>query len=116
MELVHSRVEERIAILSIENPPFNALSTTVVERLRVAAVQAIEDFGADAVVLIGAERTFIAGTDITQLQGLAKKGAVRSNLPQILLEIEDAPKPVAAAIHGNVLGGAGRILLVHAAT
>jgi 3-hydroxyacyl-CoA dehydrogenase len=111
MELVHYRIEDRIAILTIENPPVNALSLAVQESLRAAAARAINDSDVEAVVLVGAGNTFIAGADIKQLERMARDGAVRSILPQVVREIEAAPKPFVAAIHGNAFGGGLEVAL-----
>src|ERR1700730_9637201 len=111
MELVHYRIEDRIAILTIGNPPVKALSVAVKESLRKVAVRAMNDSDVDAVILIGAGATFIAGADIKQLERMARDGAVRSILPQVVREIEAAPKPFIAAIHGNAFGGGLEVAL-----
>ena len=111
MELVHYRIEDRIAILTIDNPPVNALSPAVQESLRDAAARAMNDSEVDAVILLGAGGTFIAGADIKQLERMARDGAVRSILPQVVREIEAAPKPFVAAIHGNAFGGGLEVAL-----
>ncbi len=111
MERVNYRIEDRIAILTIENPPVNALSAAVQESLRDAAARALYDSDVDAAVIIGSGNTFVAGADIKQLERMARDGVVRSILPQILMEIEAARKPFVAAIHGNALGGGLEIAL-----
>jgi 3-hydroxyacyl-CoA dehydrogenase len=111
MERVQYQIEDRIAILTIENPPVNALSAAVQESLRDAAARAMRDPEVDAVVVMGAGNTFVAGADIKQLERMAKDGVVRSLLPQILFEIEAAPKPFVAAIHGNAFGGGLEVAL-----
>src|SRR4051812_24827128 len=105
MERAHYYLEDRVAVLTIENPPVNALSVAVQEQLRDAVARAAEDSGVDAIVLIGAGNTFIAGADIKNLARMAKDGAVRSLLPRLLLDLEASTKPVIAAIHGNAFGG-----------
>jgi len=105
MEPVDYRVEDRVAILTIQNPPVNALSPAVQESLREASLRAIDDCHADAIVVIGSGNIFVAGADIKQLERMAHDGMVESILPELLLAIEAAPKPVVAAIHGNALGG-----------
>jgi 3-hydroxyacyl-CoA dehydrogenase len=111
MELVHYRIEDRIAILTIDNPPVNALSATVQVSLRDAVARSMNDSEVDAVILLGAGNTFIAGADIKQLERMARDGAVRSILPQVVREIEAAPKPFIAAIHGNAFGGGLEVAL-----
>ena len=111
MELVHFRIEDRIAIVTVENPPVNALSAKVQESLRDAIGRAVQDSDVDAAVIVGAGNTFIAGADIRQLERMARDGAVQSILPQTLIEIEAAPKPFVAAIHGNAFGGGLEVAL-----
>jgi 3-hydroxyacyl-CoA dehydrogenase len=111
MELVHYRIEDRLAILTIENPPVNALSVAVQERLREAAARAMNDSEVDAVILLGAGDTFIAGADIKHLERMARDGAVQSILPLVVREIEAAAKPYVAAIHGNAFGGGLEVAL-----
>lgn len=105
MSAVEYRIEGRIAVLTIENPPVNALSAEVLESLRSAVGRAIGDSSVDAAVLIGAGNTFVAGADIKNLEGMARKGKVHSGLPQLISSIEMAPKPFIAALHGNAFGG-----------
>lgn len=95
-----------VAVITIDNPPVNALSSAVVAGLISAVDQAIKDPNIKAVVLIGAGATFVAGADIAEF---AKK--VSGEIPvgdgwdSLLLPIEDCPKPVVAAIHGAAFGG-----------
>ena len=107
-ELVHYEVRDRVAIITIDNPPVNALSPGVPEGISDAVARAGDDPAADAIVLIGAGTTFIAGADInvfntlkTREQSLERSEAVHARL----LRIEDTPKPIVAAIHGHALGG-----------
>ena len=111
MERVEYRVEDRVAILTIENPPMNALSAAVQESLRQSVARAMGDAEVDAVVFIGAGNTFVAGADIKQLERLSNDGVVQSILPQIIRDIEGAPKHIVAAIDGSALGGVLEIAL-----
>ena len=111
MERVQYEVQDRIAILTIENPPVNALSAVVQENLREGLGRAINDSDADAIVIVGASGTFVAGADIKQLERMANEGRVYSILPEVLNQIEGAPKPVIAAIHGNAFGGGCELAL-----
>ena len=106
-ELVSLTKDGEVAIITINNPPVNALSPGVPEGIRESIKDATEDPAVKAVVLIGGGRTFIAGADIREFgkmtSGEKKRDAV--GLLPLLLEIEDCPKPTIAAIHGTAFGG-----------
>ena len=56
----------RVAVLTVNNPPVNALSQHVRQGLRDGMKQAIADAAVQAIVIVCAGRTFIAGADITE--------------------------------------------------
>jgi 3-hydroxyacyl-CoA dehydrogenase len=90
-----------VAVLTIDNPPVNALSHA--ERLGIKAGldAAIPDPAVKAIVLICAGRTFVAGADITEFGKPMKE----PGLAALIETIENSPKPVIAAMHGTALGG-----------
>ena len=107
-DLIRYEVRDRIAVITIDNPPVNAMGTGVLEGIDDAVKRGVADEGVDAMVLIGAGTTFIAGADIrifgtlkTREQSLARSEGTHARLKRI----ESAAKPVVAAIHGNALGG-----------
>src|SRR6516165_8856496 len=105
-ELVMVTRDGDVGVLSINNPPVNALSPGVPEGI-VAGVEAFQkDPTIRAIVLIGGGRTFIAGADIKEF-GKITSGQKRPDigLQTLLLTLEDCPKPVVAAIHGTAFGG-----------
>jgi 3-hydroxyacyl-CoA dehydrogenase len=96
-----------VAIITINNPPVNALSPGVVEGLSKAVEQVSADESVRAVVLVGSGRTFVSGGDINEFVKFTsgKKQRDGSILLQVLLRIENCNKPMVVAIHGNALGG-----------
>jgi 3-hydroxyacyl-CoA dehydrogenase len=107
-DLVRYEINDRVAVLTIDNPPVNALSPDVWDGIDQAVARADADPAADAMVLIGAGTTFIAGADIKVFDTLktAEASFSRSATTHALLKrMEDAGKPLVAAIHGNALGG-----------
>jgi len=96
---------EGVAIITINNPPVNALSHGVPEGLETAIHAANADPGVHAIVVIGGGRTFVAGADINELEKAAYGQAELPDLHPALNMIEASPKPVVMAIHGTALGG-----------
>src|SRR5690554_5392909 len=90
-----------IAVLTTDSPPVNALSLAVRQRLYQSIEQLMADDSVNAIVLICEGRTFFAGADIRELGS----PPVSPRISEINALIEDSPKPVIAAIHGNALGG-----------
>ncbi len=105
-ELVKYSRDGEILIITIDNPPVNALSPGVPEGIAAGIEQAQSDESIKAVVVIGGGRTFIAGADIKEF-GKITSGAKKREigLNPILAKIEDCSKPVVMAIHGTALGG-----------
>jgi 3-hydroxyacyl-CoA dehydrogenase len=103
--LVKITKDNDIAIITIDNPPVNALSPGVPEGIGAAIDEINSDPSLKAAVVIGAGRTFVAGADIKEFIKMTSSGARRATLLPLLLHIEDSGKPVVMAIHGNAFGG-----------
>ncbi|WP_246667076.1 3-hydroxyacyl-CoA dehydrogenase NAD-binding domain-containing protein [Agrobacterium sp. T29] len=100
MALVDFKVEDRIAVVTIDNPPVNALNQQVRKEL-LSVIEAIEaDADIEAVALCCAGRTFVAGADINELGN-----PQQPYLPDVLQKIDRSGKPWVAALHGTTLGG-----------
>jgi 3-hydroxyacyl-CoA dehydrogenase len=97
--------DKEIAVITIDNPPVNAISPAVQEGIGSAIAQINGDSAVKAAVLIGAGRTFIAGADINEFVKMTSGKTKRTNFLPVLLRIEDCRVPVVVAIHGNALGG-----------
>ncbi|MDX3898924.1 MAG: 3-hydroxyacyl-CoA dehydrogenase NAD-binding domain-containing protein [Sphingobium sp.] len=95
------KVRDRIALLTLDNPPVNALSQAVRAAIADAVARITGDEAIDALVIACAGRTFIAGADIRELG----KPATEPLLPALVDLLEASAKPIIAAIHGTALGG-----------
>ncbi len=100
-------VEGNVGVITVDSPPVNALSADVRDGLSAAVGKAVADPAVEAIVLICAGRTFIAGADISEF-GKPPRGA---SLHEVQATMENAPKPIVAAIHGTALGGGLEVAL-----
>ncbi|MEG0975540.1 MAG: 3-hydroxyacyl-CoA dehydrogenase NAD-binding domain-containing protein [Comamonas sp.] len=99
--------EGRVLVVTINNPPVNALSQAVRQGLADAVAQAQGDDEIKAVLLVGSGKAFIAGADIREFG----KPAMPPSLPDVLMQLESSDKLVIAAIHGPALGGGLEVAL-----
>ena len=105
---VNYTVNGNIAILEVDNPPVNPLSSGVRAGLAEYIAKANEDDTIEGIILTGAGRSFIAGADISEF-GQKSDGP---DLHTALKDIEFSKKPVLAAINGTALGGGLETALV----
>ncbi|MBK5293547.1 MAG: enoyl-CoA hydratase/isomerase family protein [Acidobacteriia bacterium] len=104
--LVQLTREGAVGVITIHNPPVNALSPGVPEGILACVEAIVADGKLRAAVLIGSGRTFIAGADIKEFGKITSGERTRGvGLNPILEQIENAAKPVVAAIHGTAFGG-----------
>jgi 3-hydroxyacyl-CoA dehydrogenase len=104
-ELVQLTNDGGIAVITVNNPPVNALSPGVPEGISAALDQIAQDDSVKAVVLIGDGRTFVAGADIKEFGKMTSGKSRGAGLLPLLLKMEDSRKPVIVAIHGTAFGG-----------
>ena len=103
------RFERRgnIGVITVDNPPVNALSSSVRQGLQDSLLAGLADAEVKAFVLIGAGRTYIAGADIREFG----KPMTGPGLQKLIADFEASPKPVVVAIHGTALGGGLEVAL-----
>jgi 3-hydroxyacyl-CoA dehydrogenase len=99
--MVDYNVEEGVAVLTLNNPPVNALSQGVRQGLKEGVEKALADDSAQAILIFCEGRTFIAGADISEFAS----GPMEPNFHAVLSTMDNSPKPIVAAIHGTALGG-----------
>jgi 3-hydroxyacyl-CoA dehydrogenase len=104
-ELVKYSRQGEVFVITIDNPPVNALSPGVPEGIVEGIDRAAADPEVKGVVIIGGGRTFIAGADIREFGKMVASGKRSVALLPTLLKIEDSAKPVVMAIHGTAFGG-----------
>ncbi|KAI0214888.1 Peroxisomal bifunctional enzyme [Lamellibrachia satsuma] len=101
--MVLYRLDGNVAILEVNNPPVNALSTSARRAMEAALKRAAADPACQCVVLSGSGGKFISGADIKELQDGAYKQ--EPDILSLCDQIETSKKPVVAAIQGYALGG-----------
>jgi 3-hydroxyacyl-CoA dehydrogenase len=96
--MMHPEHEEGCTVLVIDNPPVNVCSADIRKALldRIAEVEADDTLCAG--VVIGAGKTFLAGSDLEELD-------LPLDPPEVIAAIESSTKPWVAAIHGVALAG-----------
>jgi 3-hydroxyacyl-CoA dehydrogenase len=105
---VHYETRGNIALLSIDNPPVNPLSSGVRQGLFDGVSSALADDAIEAIVLTGMHRAFIAGADISEFGAAATEGV---GLGEALDKMEGSTKPIIAAINGTAFGGGLEVAL-----
>src|SRR5438105_13090645 len=95
-----------IGVMTLNNPPVNALGPDVIAGIRAAFDTLAADSAVRAIVLTGAGKAFCGGADIKDFDKLRSgKVAAADVFNPLLNALEESPKPVVAAINGVCLGG-----------
>jgi enoyl-CoA hydratase len=105
VSLVHvERRDDGVAVLRLDNPKVNALSSALLAQLEAAALALTED-PPGAVVVTGGDRIFAAGADISEFGGPDEARVVGGGFVRALGAVASIPRCVIAAISGFALGG-----------
>ena len=113
-EFVKSKKEEKALLLTLDNPPVNALNLKILEELVESIKQAREDPDVLGIVITGAgSNAFCAGADLKMMVNLGPEDAEKivNAGHKAFFEVEDCPKPVIAAVNGLALGGGNELTM-----
>src|SRR6202166_1732153 len=105
--IVTLAVDGDVAVVTVDNPPVNAITDSVREGLFAAVADIMARLGPKAVVLVCEGSTFFSWADIGELSGPPKEAEYRN----LFRQIEQLPIPVVAGTHGVVMGGGLEITL-----
>ena len=109
--VVHlERNDDNVAIIRLDNPKVNALSSAVLDGVRVAALELAAD-PPGAVIVTGGERIFAAGADIAEFAGPDEARTIGALFVETTLALESIPRMVIAAVAGFALGGGCELTL-----
>ena len=106
-EVVSYERDGDIGVITVDNPPVNALGHAVRQGIVDALDKGLADDGAKALMIIGGGRTFPAGADIREFG----KPPQEPSLPDVVQTLENSDKLLIAAVHGTALGGGMEITL-----
>ncbi len=99
--MVRQEIRDSVAVLTLSNPPVNALGADLRAALDAGLERALADEAVRAVVLAADGKVFVGGADISEF-GKPPRPPL---LPDVIARLDAAGKPVVAAIHGAALGG-----------
>ncbi len=102
-DVIEFRKEGAVGVITINNPPANALSFAVVKGLAEHTTACMNDETCDAVIVTGAGKMFVAGADIREFN-MTRPDDV-PEFHDLMKVIEEGSKPIVAAVNGIAFGG-----------
>jgi len=103
MNAAHYAVHDDIAVVTLDNPPVNALAHAVRNGIAAGLEHALAEPAVKAIILTGAGNAFSGGAEIREFNTPA--ALAEPNLRQVIAAVEASAKPVIAAIHKVAMGG-----------
>jgi 3-hydroxyacyl-CoA dehydrogenase len=109
MGLTQIELSNRVALITMNNPPVNglgyALRVSIIERIQ----EALQNDSIGAIIITGSEKAFSGGADIKEFGTV--KAITEPHLQSVIRVIENSPKPIIAAIQGVCMGGGFELAL-----
>jgi 3-hydroxyacyl-CoA dehydrogenase len=99
----HYQVHGDVALITLDNPPVNGLGLATRRALAQAMEQALADAVVQAIVITGVGSAFSGGADIKEFG--SPKAFAEPHLLSLISLLENASKPVVAALHAVAMGG-----------
>ena len=114
-ELVKIRIEDGIGVVTVDNPPVNALNLAVLEKLDSVIDDVSDNHEIVGIVLTGGgNNAFCAGADIKSFAQLTDPNDVLAVIElgqKVFKKLANISKPVVAAINGAAYGGGNELAL-----
>jgi enoyl-CoA hydratase/carnithine racemase len=109
-QYIRTEIEDKVATLTIDHPPVNSFNTEVMDELGEAVDELLTDDGVKVIVITGGgTNAFVAGADIAEIKKLLEQPSGLKTAAEaghtLFTKIEQATKPIIAAIDGFCLGG-----------
>jgi len=100
-----AKYEQRgnVAVITLDNPPVNGLGFETRREFSAGVERALADAAVAAIVITGAGKAFSGGADIKEFG--SPKAVAEPNLLSLIRQLDDATKPVIAAVHSVCMGG-----------